>query len=581
MNQGQPDKAFSLAQNSLAIFQDYNLPLGFVQAQLLSAQAAHALGRPQQAQEMVASVLESAKTHNFSTFAYQGFHLAGTIAAQSGDFQQALEEWESGIEVLEQMNSHLMLEYRADFAEDKMRLYEDVVALNICLNKADVALSYAERAKSRALHDLLAYKLNLRIEARGEGDQVLVEKILSLRDRRNHLYRRWHSSKTFDDQDIAAELTAKQSAGQELLELEKQITATWHKLLIRNAAYAQDATLWQIRSEPVQPFLDDSTALIEYYVVRDQLVGFVINAASIETISLSITMKEAQRMLQLLGLNLRAVPQSSPQHIASLTKNIRGVLNRLYQALFEPLSHLVDGFEKLIIVPHGPLHYLPFHALFDGNHYLVEDFEVSYLPSAGLLRYCQTVEKAKEGVLALGYSSDGRLPHAACEARDVAQKWGGQAWVEQEATLENIRQYSSQYRLLHLATHGEFRADNPLFSGLILADGWLTTLDIFDLRLKASLVTLSACQTGRSVVSGGDELLGLIRAFLAAGAASLIATFWAVEDSITAEMMNDFYQLLAQGKNKGAALREAQLRNIDHHPYFWSAFFLVGDTGAL
>jgi CHAT domain-containing protein len=126
--------------------------------------------------------------------------------------------------------------------------------------------------------------------------------------------------------------------------------------------------------------------------------------------------------------------------------------------------------------------------------------------------------------------------------------------------------------------------DNPLFSGLALADGWLTTLDIFSLRLQASLVTLSACETGRSLVGGGDELLGLMRATLAAGAASLLASLWAVEDSSTATLMQGFYSRLAQGERKGEALRQAQRDFIEAgtsyaHPYFWAPFFLVGDAG--
>jgi len=149
-------------------------------------------------------------------------------------------------------------------------------------------------------------------------------------------------------------------------------------------------------------------------------------------------------------------------------------------------------------------------------------------------------------------------------------------------------------RILHLAAHGDFRPDNPLFSGLAVADGWLTTLDIFNLRLAASLVTLSACQTGRSVVGGGDELLGLMRAFLSAGTASLALSFWAVEDRSTARLMETFYEKMAEGYSKGAALRYAQLQftqqqsDMDQdaaaayaHPYFWAPFFLVGDAGPL
>jgi CHAT domain-containing protein len=144
---------------------------------------------------------------------------------------------------------------------------------------------------------------------------------------------------------------------------------------------------------------------------------------------------------------------------------------------------------------------------------------------------------------------------------------------------------------VHLATHGDFRADNPLFSGLVLADGWLTTLDVFNLRLKASLVTLSACQTGRTVVGGGDELLGLMRAFLSAGASALVLSQWAVEDRCTAQLMQAFYHKLESGWTKGAALRYAQLQfirpgetsdgDVYRHPYFWAPFFLVGNPGPL
>jgi CHAT domain-containing protein len=107
-------------------------------------------------------------------------------------------------------------------------------------------------------------------------------------------------------------------------------------------------------------------------------------------------------------------------------------------------------------------------------------------------------------MLALGNSFNGRLPHAVEEARSVAELWGGTALVEEQANLDALHQYAGRCRLLHLAAHAEFRADNPLFSGLALSGGWLTTLDIFNLRLNADLVTLSACQTGRSVVGGGD-----------------------------------------------------------------------------
>ncbi|MBK8988082.1 MAG: CHAT domain-containing protein [Chloroflexi bacterium] len=582
LSQQQAEDALTLARLAEAVYREHNQPLGQARAWLLAAQSALALNKLEKAEEMVTAVLSIATAHNLPTLTYQGYHLQGALAARQGDRPAALSAWQQGIAALEQLVGRLMLEYRADFAQDKMRLYEDVVDLYLADEQPEAALNIAERAKSRALRDLLANRLDLRIEARSPADQPLVEQILALRAERDNLYRRWQTGEQPGQrEDYTAQLSAQQTIGQRVADVEKEITAVWHKLLVRNAAYAQEATLWQVHTEPIQPYLDDATILLEFFSLHDQIVVFLVTRQEVRAARLPVSLAQVQQLLQLLWLNLRAVPHSHPARQTALADNARGILHKLYQQLFAPVRPLLQGYQRLIVVPHGPLHYLPCHALFDGQAYLLAQFEMSYLPSASMLRYCQTAVRADGGLLALGYSGDGRLPHAPHEAQSIAQMWGGTTLLEQEATLENLRQHTASYRLIHLATHGEFRPDNPLFSGLALADGWLTTLDIFNLRLQASLVTLSACQTGRSLVGGGDELLGLMRAFLSAGAASLLATFWPVEDMSTAALMGNFYRALTTGASKGSALRQAQLHIIDQHPYFWAPFFLVGDTGPL
>jgi CHAT domain-containing protein len=235
------------------------------------------------------------------------------------------------------------------------------------------------------------------------------------------------------------------------------------------------------------------------------------------------------------------------------------------------------------------LHYLPFHALFDGRHYLLERCAVSYLPNSSLLRLAH--DPATDGrdslsALVVGCSLDGALPHTLAEARQVAGQLQGRSLLEGEATRANLEAQAGAARIIHLATHGEFRPDAPLFSTLYLADGPLTTTDVFNLELNASLVTLSACQSGANAVGGGDELVGFSRAFLYAGAASLLMTWWRVEDQATACLMDRFYRAILAGQHKPVALRQAQvalLRGEEgercRHPYFWAPFFLVGDRG--
>ncbi len=152
------------------------------------------------------------------------------------------------------------------------------------------------------------------------------------------------------------------------------------------------------------------------------------------------------------------------------------------------------------------------------------------------------------------------------------------ALLDREATLEALRERAAAADVLHLACHGQFRSDNPLFSSLRLADGWLTVRDAYRLELNCGLVVLSACETGMSAVAPGDELIGLARGFFSAGAPSLLLTLWTVDDEATAELMAIFYSRLLEGKGAASALRHAQLEMLKRraHPFFWSPFILLG-----
>jgi CHAT domain-containing protein len=170
----------------------------------------------------------------------------------------------------------------------------------------------------------------------------------------------------------------------------------------------------------------------------------------------------------------------------------------------------------------------------------------------------------------------------------VNRQLEGTSLLEGEATRANLEALAGTAQVIHLATHSEFRPDTPLFSTLYLADGPLTAIDVFNLELSASLVTLSACQTGTNAVGGGDELVGFSRAFLYAGAASLLLSLWRVEDQATAQLMERFYQGLLDGLSKPAALRQAQLALMQgnegyryRHPFFWAPFVLIGDRGRM
>jgi CHAT domain-containing protein/predicted negative regulator of RcsB-dependent stress response len=590
---GDPEQSLAMAQRCSELFHQLQLPVEEGQSCLIAARAALRLGRVQTAGEQAGQALAIGQAMDIASLIYQAHHLLGRVAMQDGEQTQALEAYGAAIDHLERLRGRLMVEFRADFLEDKTAVYEDMVLLCVALDRAPSGLEYVERAKSRALVEMLAFRLDVSIEARAPEDRTHVDELMRLRSQRDQMYRRWQGK-----EELKARGTP--TAGgweqieQEVLEIENRITRLWHKLLVHNADYARDASLWQVQVEPIQPYLDDETVLIEYFIARDVVLAFVVTQQTIVARVLPIDMKTVKSTCRLLRLNLDAVPRSTAERLSTLTANAQALLHRLYQGLIGPLEQELRAFPRWIVVPYGPLHYLPFQALFDGVHYLVERHEISYLPGAGLLRFCLEPRRAAVGVAAFGHSFGGQLPNAVHEAVSIHEIFGGDLYVEQEATPTRFREAAGQRQVLHLATHGNFRPDNPLFSGLALTDGWLTTLDIFNLRLNASLVTLSACQTGRSTVGGGDELLGLMRALLYAGAASLVLTLWTVDDRSTAGLMQRFYQGLAQGQRKGSALRHAQLAFIQAdqaapasedgayaHPYFWAPFFLVGDAGLL
>jgi CHAT domain-containing protein len=247
---------------------------------------------------------------------------------------------------------------------------------------------------------------------------------------------------------------------------------------------------------------------------------------------------------------------------------------------------------RLIVVPYGSLHKFPFSALNDGMRCLVDDFDLSVLPSAAVI--LQVVEKRKadnRNFLAFGNPQTDSKPLAfgEQEIKNVGKMFPvSKIYVREKATKIRLQKEAGGAAVVHLACHGEFNDLQPLQSWLLLAkegdeDGILRVHEVFGLDLKsANLVTLSACETALGKVSSGDDMVGLSRAFLYAGTPSILATLWEVEDTSTALLMEHFYDNWRNKKmSKPQALRQAQLslRAMQkyQHPFFWAPFVLIGD----
>jgi CHAT domain-containing protein len=209
----------------------------------------------------------------------------------------------------------------------------------------------------------------------------------------------------------------------------------------------------------------------------------------------------------------------------------------------------------------------------------MDEFTISYTPSASVFALCRARETSfREESLILGIP-DQAAPYIEGEVRYAASALpNSRLFLGEDASEAVLREHGPSSRFIHIATHGFFRRDNPRFSAIRLGDSHLSLLDLYQLPLSAELVTLSGCSTGLNVVVGGDELVGLMRGLLYAGAQGILVSLWDVHDRSTAEFMTAFYRRLQQKASKAEALQGAMLemRRSYMHPYHWAPFILVG-----
>jgi tetratricopeptide (TPR) repeat protein len=505
----------------------------------------------------------------------------GRLRLLQGREEEAKTLLEAAVEEIERLRGTVTQEnMRASFLRDKTAAYEDLLRVHLA-READAwrAFAVAEYAKSRALVDLITGLAEK--EPRGLADPEQEGRLRTLQADLNATYNSMLGVAEHGHDTLLPDLQER------AVELETEIG----RLRLRAATASPDPFAARAAApEDVLERVPPDVTLVAYHAVGDEVLAFIVSGGDVRVVRRVSTVASVGRLAGKLAVQwdrFRAGGGFTGRHAAMLERSTRRLLGALYGEVVAPLAPLLvragrgaDGeTPKLVIVPHGPMHQIPFHALFDGEGYLLERFEISYAPSATVYALCQ--ERAPHGsgrALAFGVG-DPLIPEAATEARSVAGHIpGAEARVDGEATVAGLRAQAPGCDVLHLACHGLFRADNPMFSSLKLHDGWLTAADALGLGLPGALVTLSACESGRSGVIGGDEVLGLTRAFLGAGAATLVVSLWLAQDRTTAALMEDWYGRMGEGMGRAAALRAAQLETMTRHPhpFYWAPFVLIG-----
>jgi len=540
-------------------------------------------GKSIEARALCQGVLNLPPEERLPSIDYLAWFTLGEVEEHQGHWMAAWDAWQKTREAVDRLRNSLGGEdLRISFLKDKVEVYENLIWLWMSRLAGTgegpaprSVLALLQEAKSRSLADLL--------DTTSEGGQKQAGDVtLELRAELASLYRRIESAMLGSNtsQTEVRNLTrhareAEDALAERLGEQKREHVSSPGG---RRAA-SQDA--FAAGAHDVQRALPKNSQLVEFFAIRGRYVAAVVSQRRMEFIELGRVDVVAEKVrlarfqLSKFRLGKEYLERFAPRLQDAIQTHLRG----LYEDLIRPLRRKLRE-EHLIIAPYGILHQLPFHALHDGERCLADEFTMSYAPSGGVLEAClrRPVSQAR-GNLVFGIK-DARSPAIETEARRVAELLvDAQLYIGEEATEERLRLAAPHTRILHIATHGFFRRDNPLFSAIRLGDGFLSLFDLYRLDLRADLVTLSGCSTGLNAVVGGDELLGLTRGLLHAGARAVLLSLWDVQDGSTADYMATFYQRLSEGETAATAFRAAlrSLRNKYEHPYYWAPFCLVGD----
>jgi CHAT domain-containing protein/predicted negative regulator of RcsB-dependent stress response len=547
-----------------------------------------------------ANVLGIVTCLKVSTEAYEGIHQEG----------RAIECLIGAIDVLESVRGRLVVEeHRSSFINGYGYYYEHLIELLLRKGCIEEAWSYAERAKARTFLDMLGgQKINLRVKA-APGQVKKIEALRDALDRQIALFYGEHDGERI--KEISRQLEA----------LQKEYEETLEKLKSSNPDYASLKSVNVATPGEITDLLDDDSLLLEYFAGEYKTWLFVKEKKT-PLAAYEIPLGESELKEKVKGL-LRDITGLSPMGKRGLVKTLPDNAERsatkddsldsrvdnLSTLLLSPALEAMKNKKKLLVVPHGVLHNLPFSQLRDEKGaYLIEHHQIITEPSATIWKLCSTKKKSSShglaayglGELSVSFSPDMEsavrgvmsdrlmrdglppLPGTRKEVEAIGALFAEKEIVMgKDMTFARVENTIRGRRIVHFATHGILDSKHPLFSGLLLSDRILTIADIFGMDINADMVVLSACNTAAGDISGGDELVGMSRAFMYAGSPTVVASLWSVSDDSTMMLMKNFFEELKRGSSEAEAMQKAELRVMQRypHPYYWAPFIVVGASG--
>lgn len=551
---------------------------------LLLARIALKLGEIATGAAEVGAALEKMSDIETPVLIYETQVVLGHVASLRGEYSSARASYQRARQILESLRARLRgEELKISFVKSRLEVYEGLVNLYLVTGSQGISreevFSCMEAAKSRSMMEMI-FRTGDTLGPPRESENSQFRKLYDLRAELNWYYHRIEFEQLRPEGISRERIERLQS---EVYSCEQALVKAQRDLPDDEQASGDPEVPTEFSLKEIQSSIPAGTTLIEYYSTGDELLAAIVteNDLTIEPVG---SLSGAEHWLQLLRFQLSkfqmGVDYTSHFEEPLLSATL-GHLESLHRQLIRPLRSLLRG-RHLVFVPHGPLHFLPFHALQSDGEFVGDRYSVSYAPSASIFAWCQRkTTPERQSSLILGIP-DAQAPQIQAEVEGVAALLPqAKLYLGAQASSQVLRAEGSKASLLHIATHGMYRHDNPMFSGIRLFDGYLNLYDLYRLRLHANLVTLSGCATGMNFVAAGDELLGLERGLFYAGATCLLLSLWDVHDQTTAELMQEFYRQYIQTGDLAASLQHATrcLREQHPHPYFWAPFVLVGKIG--
>lgn len=532
----------------------------------------------------------------------------GRVFEYESKTDSAIESYRKSEMEIRKLRSNINLgEFRSLFAIEKFVVYDHLIVLlvkkGLAENSATLlqeAFSYNEQARARTFFESLG---NNRIGAKAGADSSVVQHEQDLRSKINRL----HQS---IDQVEYTNPEGYQRLREELERTQVEYDILLQKIRLDNKdVYSLIDTSVPNINVLKKDILDD-TKVVEFWVSDlDHLIVWVIDKDDITTRLISTNTSQLNRKLK--GIR-SSIAFKDVQSSTSLLKE-------LYLLLFAPIQTKLEVSKSLVVIPHRQLHFIPFPALISGESFLVEKFNISTSPSLSILVHQRKLDDLfTESFLGMALArlklgNLSSLPGTESEIKAIQKLYrDGKFKTNEEFTETFFKDNARQFDLIHFATHGVLNPDYPLYSYLAMNstetdDGRLTVKEVFDLSLKSRGVVLSACETGIGELSNADELVGLSRAFLYAGAHCIVVSLWKVDDLSTSWLMTRFYGYLKNGSSFAEALSSSQRdllrgkfdeksdrdskrisKNADEKnvpditmeqwraPYYWAAFGVIG-----